>query len=135
MVPSIGIFDCFAWKTILELSYPLVRSYILEVSLYLTRFALRFVKVFFLYFIHVEIVFLVFSNLSDAAPLVTLFSISRLILHFCISDTLLSFHLIADILRLNDILLYYPTMFSLLINVYIKCNYRISKIDHFSSIL
>ena len=92
-------------------------------------------KSLFLFFIHVKIVFLGIPNFSDAVPLVILFSISQLILNFCVNEHYLSFRLIANILVLNHILLYDPTMVSFLIHIYIKCKFQISKIDNFSSIL
>ena len=68
-------------------------------------------KSLLLFFTHIEIVFLGIPNFSDAVLLFILFSVRQLILHFCISDTLLSYRLTVDILHLNQTMFYDPAMF------------------------
>ena len=86
--------------------------------------------VLFLFFIHVDIVFLGIPNFSDVALFAVPFSVSRMIFTFA----LLRFCLTADILRLNQILFCDPIML-FFIHIYIKCNIWISKIERFSCIL
>ena len=62
--------------------------------------------VLFLFFIHVDILFLGIRNFSDVALFAVPFSVSRMIFTFA----LLRFCLTADILRLNQILFRDPIM-------------------------
>ena len=81
--------------------------------------------VLFLFFIHVDIVFLGIPNFSDVALFAVPFSVSRMIFTFA----LLRFCLTANILRLNQILFHDPIiLFSFIFTLNVTFEFQKSSV-------